>query len=111
MSYRIHITAKAERDLIEAVDYIEYTLLNQQAANNLLDKTEEVINKLSFMPDRFKIVDDPVLSAWEIRMIVINNYLAFYVIDKESEIVHIVRFLYGKRNWISLLRNEAISLD
>lgn len=111
MSYRIHITAKAERDLNEAADYIEYTLLNPQAADNLLDKAEEEINKLSFMPGKYKTVADPVLSAWGIRLIVINNYLAFYVIDKEAEIVHIVRFLYGKRNWVSILRHEPITLD
>ena len=47
MNYAIHITSKAERDLNEAADYIEFTLLNPQAADGLLDKTEEEINKLS----------------------------------------------------------------
>ena len=111
MNYQIHITGKAERDLAEAADYIEFTLLNPQAADDLLDKAEEEINKLTFMPEKFKTVDDPVLAAWGIRLIVINNYLAFYLIDEKTRTVHIVRFLYGKRNWISILRNEPVSLD
>ena len=111
MNYRIHITGKAERDLNEAADYIEFTLLNRQAADNLLDRVEEEIGGLAFMPEKFKTVDDPVLAAWGIRLIVINNYLAFYVIDEEAKIVHIVRFLYGKRNWMSILRNEPLSLE
>lgn len=111
MNYVIHITGKAERDLSEAADYIEFTLLNPKAADDLLDTAEKKINELAFMPEKYKTVDDPVLAAWGIRLIVINNYLAFYVIDKEARIVHIVRFLYAKRNWISILRNEPVSFD
>ena len=56
MNYNIHITQKAENDLNEAADYIEFTLLNPKAANDLLDKAEEEINKLSFMPDKHQMV-------------------------------------------------------
>lgn len=111
MNYTIHITSKAERDLNEALDYIEFNLLNPTAADNLLDHTEEKINELSFLPKKYKTVDDPVLSAWGIRLIIINNYLAFYIIDEETKTVHIVRFLHGKRNWMSILRNEPFSFD
>jgi len=111
MNYAIHITGKAERDLNEAADYIEFTLLNSKAADDLLDKAEQEINKLAFMPTKFKTVDDTVLSAWGIRLIVINNYLAFFNVDENTKTVHIIRFLYGKRNWISILRNEPISFD
>ena len=111
MNYDIHITGKAELDLNEAADYIEFTLLNPQAADDLLDKVDEEINKLSYMPEKHKVVEDPVLAAWGIRLIVIDSYLAFYVIDNGAGIVHIVRFLYSRRNWISILRNEPPSLD
>ena len=111
MTYRIHITAKAERDLMEAADYIEFTLLNSKAANDLLDLAESEISQLAFMPQKYPPVDDPVLNAWGIRLLVINHYLAFYIIDEHSGVVHIVRFLYGKRNWVSILRSEPITLD
>ena len=111
MNYTIHITSKAERDLNEALDYIEFNLLNPEAADTLLDKTEEKINELSIAPRKYKTVDDPVLSEWGVRLIIINNYLAFYIIDDETKTIHILRFLYGKRNWMSILRNEAILLD
>ena len=77
MTYQIHITKTAERDLAGAADYIEYTLKNPSAADNLLDKAEEKISALSDFPQIHAIVDDPVLSAWGIRFTVINNYLAF----------------------------------
>jgi plasmid stabilization system protein ParE len=111
MNYNIHITFKAERDLGEAADYIEFNLRNSQSADDLLDKAAEEINSLSSMPQRFRLVDDPVLASWGIRFITVNNYLAFYIIDEDSHTVHILRFLYAKRNWISILQNEPISLD
>lgn len=104
MSYNIHITSTAERDINSAADYIEFTLKNPDAADNLLDTVEEQIRSLSEMPERYRIVDDPVLSSWEIRFVIINNYLAFYTIEEEQQLVIIVRFLYQKSNWNSILR-------
>lgn len=111
MNYQIHITKKAEQDLEGAADYIEFTLLNPDAADALLDKAEEKINSLSYMPQTHQLVDDPVLAAWEIRFILVNNYIAFFIIDKQAKIVHIVRFLYQKRNWIQILKTEPLQLD
>ena len=104
MSYSIHITAVAERDILRAADYIEFTLKNPTAADHLLDAATEQINSLADMPEKFRLVDDPVLAGWEIRFLIVNNYLAFYTIDKEKQLVIVVRFLYQKSNWSSILR-------
>lgn len=111
MKYSILITEKAKRDVNEAADYIEYVLFNPEAADDLLDEVERSLNKLSHMPDKYKVVNDPVLASWGIRMKVINNYIAFYVVDVNSKTVTIIRFLYGKRNWISVLSNDMTSPD
>ena len=84
MSYSIHITATAERDILRAADYIKFTLKNPTAAEHLLDAATKQINSLSDMPEKYYLVDDPVLASWEIRFIIINNYLAFYTIDKAN---------------------------
>ena len=103
MRYNIHITATAERDILRAADYIEFTLKNPTAADHLLDTATEQINSLSDMPEKFRLVDDPILASWEIRFIIVNNYLAFYTIDKEKQLVIVIRFLYQKSNWNSIL--------
>ena len=36
MSYQVHITSTAEHDIMQAADYIEFTLKNPDAAENLL---------------------------------------------------------------------------
>ena len=94
MSYQLHITSTAEHDIMRAVDYIEFVLKNPQAADNLLDTVTKQIGTLSDFPQKFHIVDDPVLASWEIRFIIINNYLAFYTINEEKQTVTEVRFLY-----------------
>ena len=104
MSYQLYITATAEHDIMRAVDYIEFTLKNPDAADNLLDVATKQIGSLADLPQRFRLVDDSVLASWGIRFIIINHYLAFYTIDEERQTVIVVRFLYQKSNWTSILR-------
>ena len=104
MSYQLHITSTAEHDIMRAVDYIEFALKNPQAADNLLDVVTKQIETLSDFPQKFRIVDDPVLASWEIRFVIINNYLAFYTVNEEKQSVIVVRFLYKKSDWCSILR-------
>lgn len=111
MKYKILITEKAKSDLNEAADYIEYTLLNSKAANNLINSFEKELTKLVSMSEKHQLVNEPVLAAWGIRMIVINSYLAFYTIDMKAKTITLVRFLYGKRNWISILYKDTEKMD
>lgn len=104
MSYQLHITSTAKHDIMRAVDYIEFVLKNPQAADNLLDAVTKQIGTLSDFPQKFRIVDDTVLASWEIRFVIINNYIAFYTINEEKQTVIVVRFLYKKSNWRSILR-------
>lgn len=104
MNYQLHITFTAEHDIMNAVDYIELSLKNPDAADHLLDVVNERISSLSDLPQRFRIVEDPVLASWEIRFITVNNYLAFYTIDEEKKLVTIVRFLHQKSNWSAILQ-------
>ena len=101
MSYQVHITSTAEHDIMRAADYIQFTLRNPDAADNLLDAATEQIGSeyraKSVQEFRFEL-------SQGIRFVIINNYLAFYTIDEEKQTVIIVRFLYQKSNWTSILR-------
>lgn len=104
MSYKIHITATAERDMIRASDHIEFVLKNPKAADDLLDEAELKINSLADIPEKFRLVDDPVLASWGVRFVVVKGYLAFYVISEELRQVTVVRFLFQKSSWTAILR-------
>lgn len=110
MKYTIHITKTAERDLNGAADYIEFTLMNPDAAENLLAETEKKMNSIADFPEISPLIDDPILQSWKIRFTVIRNYLAFYLVFDEDSRIYLIRFLYKKRDWISILK-QGFSLE
>lgn len=111
MSYQIDITSQAEFDIISAIDYIEFVLKNHQAAQKMLDLLDEEINSLTDFPKKCALINDPILSSWEVRFITINNYLAFFTIDEDNKIVIIVRFLYKKSEWSRMLAKTLFETD
>ena len=111
MYYSIHITSKVEADIQAAADYIGFVLLNPDASDLLLDTLNEEISNLSSMPAKHQFVEDPVLASWDIRMISVKNYLAFYVINETESTVHIVRFPSEKRSWAAILRRDPVSSE
>jgi len=104
MTYAIHITATAERDLLNASDHIEFVLKNPKAADDLINEAEKQITSLTDFPEKYKLVDDTVLASWGIRFVIVNGYLAFYTISENTKQVIVVRFLFQKSNWNSILR-------
>ena len=110
MSYEVFSTRAADRDILKAADYIEFVLHNPQAADALLDEVGMKINSLSEISERYAVVSDPVLKSWQIRFIQVKNYLAFYVISESERRVYLVRFLYGRRDWVSILRSTLIDV-
>lgn len=102
MSYNLYITSVAQRDISQAADYIEFVLKNPKAADDLLEETDQKINALLPFPQEHPIVEDKLLAAWGIRFTQIKNYLAFYVVEENQ--VTVIRFLYAKSDWISILK-------
>ena len=105
MSYRLHITGTAERDLTQAADYIEFVLKNPSAADALLEEADRKINALLLFPKKHPLADDKLLASWGIRFVQVKNYLAFYVVSETEKSITVVRFLYAKSNWLSILKS------
>lgn len=103
MSHSLHITRMAEKDMSQAADYIEFVLKNPQAADHLLDTAEKQINALSLFPKKHPLAEDKVLASWGVRFTQVNNYLAFYIVSDEDQQVTVIRFLYAKSDWNSIL--------
>ena len=69
MSYRLHITSTAERDLTQSADYIEFVLKNPSAADSLLEEADRKINALLPFPEEHPLVDDKLLASLGIRFV------------------------------------------
>lgn len=101
--YKIRYTPLAYEDLDEIDTYISETLLNPQAAENLLDEMEKSIRQLEQFPYVGSEVEDSSLSDKGYRKLVVQNYLIFYIVDLEQKQVVIMRILYGAREYHNLL--------
>ena len=104
--YHIQITKRAERDIQDTLAYISETLHNPSAALDLFDEAEKQLQSLSDLPDRNPLVHDAILAANGIRIQLINNYIAFYIINEAAKTVTIIRFMYSRRNWMSILKED-----
>ena len=51
------------------------------------------------------LVQDKYLASLGYRLINVKNYMIFYIIDEDEKYIKIIRFLYNKRNWMSLLKD------
>jgi plasmid stabilization system protein ParE len=97
------ITELAEADMRDIADYIAKELLEPATARKMIGRVAEAIFQLEQMPFRNGLVRDERLAANGIRHLLVDSYIVFYVISEKEEIVTIIRILYGKRNWSSLL--------
>jgi plasmid stabilization system protein ParE len=108
MNYSVNITDLAEDDILATVKYISSALKNPIAANNLLNEIERHEKILEEMPNIYPFVKDEYLSQKGIKYVTIKNYLMFYTIDENNQIVNVIRFLYGRMNWQIILKEDKM---
>ena len=106
MKFRVDSTETAKSDTIEAAEYIDYVLKNPQAADNLIEAVEKEIGSLTVFPERYAVLDDSVLSSFNVRFVRVKDYLAFYVIMEDERLVVILRFLHMRRDWAEILKAD-----
>ena len=99
--YDIEYSKESKQDLIEIKRYIKYNLQEPVTAEKLISKIRAEIDKLRDNPQIYAIIDDDFIKRFEIRKLIIDNYIVFYRIQNIS--IQIVRIMYGRRNWINLL--------
>ena len=97
--YKIVYLPAAERDLSEIFEYISRD--SPSAALSLLDKIDEDVSRLAEFPQLGKTPQDNRLQKLGYKMLIINNYLVFYVLKQKT--VEIRRILHGKRKYEFLL--------
>ena len=104
MAYNVIITEVAKRDLLNTLDYIDNILKNPDAADKLLNEFIKKSNGLALFPEAPPIINDPALSEFNVRYVKVMNYLIFYAVRNSN--VYIVRFLYKKTDWNTVLKKS-----
>ena len=99
--YNINYLPVARKDLIDIIEYIQED--NPKAALKFLNQIEDTISKLEDFPYMGATPKDTLLQYKGYRILVIQNYLVFYVVKENSLEVEIRRIIHGKRKYDFLL--------
>lgn len=95
----IKFLPSAAQDLTDIIDYI--SIDNPTAANQVLNLIDESISILAHFPFSGVTPKDARLHLLNYRVLVVQNYLVFYVVV--SDFVEVRRILHAKRKYDFLL--------
>lgn len=93
--YKIVYLSVAKRDLMEIVEYIKKD--KQTAAIEFIEQIDTSISQLECFSEMGKVPQDLRLRRFNYKVLIVGNYLVFYVIRKN--VIEIRRILHGKRRY------------
>ena len=104
-----------KKDIKASHKYIKETLEAPMAAENL---KEEILEKFEYIkenPYSRPLVQDAYLASLGIRSINVKKFTIFYRVKENKDkklkyknIVSALRFMYSKRDWQKILKEDAI---
>lgn len=98
MIYEVIITKQADVDLRGIYEYITFELLSPDNAAGQLERLEKRIMALEEFPEKFRPYEKEPWYSRGVRVMPVDNYLVFYILDKREKVVEILRVMYTGRN-------------
>jgi plasmid stabilization system protein ParE len=102
--YKLYFSKSYRRDVDATYVYIKNKLEAPMAADNLVMEILEKLNTIKENPRIRPLVKDKYLASLGYRSINAKNYTIFYIIGSDDKHIKVIRFLYNKRNWMSILK-------
>ncbi len=103
-TYTLIYSPEAANDLRLIYSYIAFTLQEPDTAENLVNEIRAEIRKLDQQPERYAPVDWEPWQSMSMRKLPVKNYVAFYLVDNDSNEVYITRIFYGGRNIENIIK-------
>ena len=101
--YRVSVSDSAKKDIRKIVSYIRYDLQEPAIAEKTTEAILDAIFTLEDMPARIGLVNDERLAKKQVRGIRVKNYSAFFSINETLKTVDIIRVIYSRRDWPTML--------
>lgn len=98
MNYEVIITEQADSDLRNIYEYIAFELLSPDNASGQLGRLEKHIMVLEEFPEKFKLYEKDPWRSRGLRVMPIDNYQVFYIVDKTAGTVLVIRVMYAGRD-------------
>jgi plasmid stabilization system protein ParE len=107
MSYTLKIMDSAKADMRSIYSYIAESLQNPEAAKRRIALIDKAILSLKKNPTSHALARDEYLASKGFRPLVVKNHIIFFIVREKQNLVFVMRVLYGRRDWMNMLRLEA----
>lgn len=108
MIYEVTTTDQADADLRGIYEYIAFELFSPDNATGQIDRLEEHIIGLEGFPEKFRPYEKEPWYSRGLRVMPVDNYLVFYIPDKDAGIVTVIRVIYAGRDVDSQLKDHTV---
>ena len=103
--YQVFLADQAKQDLRDIHDYILVNFYSQQAADGKVDLLLSALETLELFPELCPLVSsrgygEMTNDGKPYRYMPIENYLAFYYMEKQT--VYVARILGAKQDWVKI---------
>ena len=102
---KINFTPDALDDIKKIKVYITDELCGEQSAINMIEKIMKRIRQLADFPEVGASLSSIISIEVPYRFLVCGNYTVFYKVEGDE--VHIIRVLYGRRNFMQILFGKS----
>ena len=102
---KLRYTPEALRDLQEMKQYIKSVLHNPTAANRITKAILDGCTQLKQFPEMGASIQAKTGYQTDLRMLVVENYIALYRI--ETEIVSVGRVINARQDYIRILFGDV----
>ena len=89
MDYKVVVTAEAEEDLNQFIQYLLLAKKNKQAAKNVLDDFEDTVELLKHVAGSLKTCDNPRLQSLGYHRINFQKHRYFMLYRIEDDVVYV----------------------
>ena len=96
--FNVIIEEPAQKDLRRILEYISDTLMEPEIALGFVKRIRKAIEGLDKMPERYPLYDSEPWRSQGIRRINIDNFAAFYIVQRNPNTVSVLAIIYGGRD-------------
>lgn len=103
--YQVIYSPTAKEDLFTIYRYIAFELLEPDIAEKLVNRIRNRIKKLDMFPKKHQEVQWETWLSMGMRKLPVDNFVVYYLVNDDRNLVTVVRILYGGRNIENIIQD------
>ena len=104
--YTFLYSDEALEDLDDIYSYIAVELKAKSTATNLVRRIRQEIRGLEPFSEMFRVVDWEPWHSAGVRRLLVGNYSVYYLADRNTNSVNVIRILYAGRDVERIISGE-----